>query len=41
MKRGEGPTKEWDRLWMTGGSTGRVEEDDDVDGSDEGLGFGF
>lgn len=37
VKRGEGPTKEWDRLWITGGSPGGRFEDD-VDGDDEGKG---
>lgn len=50
VKRGEGPTKEWDRLWITGGSTGigkavvaevAEKEDDDVDAGDEDEGLGF
>lgn len=47
VKRGEGPTKEWDRLWITGGSTGigkaavAEKEGDDVDGGDEDEGLGF
>lgn len=51
VKRGEGPTKEWDRLWITGGSTGigkavvvaeaAEKEDDDVDADDEDEGLGF
>lgn len=30
MKRGEGPTKEWERLWMT--NKGGENDDDDDDG---------
>lgn len=47
VKRGEGPTKEWDRLWITGGSTGigkaavAEKEGDDVDRGDEDEGLGF
>lgn len=40
MKRGEGPTKEWDRLWITGGSPGGKAEDDVDGGDDEGFAFG-
>jgi hypothetical protein len=40
VKRGEGPTKEWDRWWMTGGSPGGRAEDDVDGGDDEGMGFG-
>lgn len=49
VKRGEGPTKEWDRLWITGGSAGigkvaaavAEKEGDDVDRGDEDEGLGF